>query len=274
MKQTAIRILFLFFTTLLNAQEKQGIINYSYIKSLHIGNKNGDEFNAQLLFNNNQSYFVTEKDSLEINFNHNEQIQNNQLGSEENSTNEIKTIGNSSFLTTHTGSQVFYDRKKDSIWSFLRNPKNMYIAEKRPDIKWIFTKETKKIGTLVCHSATTNFRGRQYTVWYTPEIPLPYGPWKFTGLPGLVLEAYDTDFFVYFYFKNIEYPLKKEIKINFIKESPDSEFLKWYTYDDYLKIAKLDIESDFEKMLIVAKDLGTFTPIKPEMNKRYIEIAE
>lgn len=265
---------FLSYSIFFFAQEKQGIINYGYIKSLHIGNKNGDEFNAQLLFNNNHSYFVTEKDSLETNFNHKEQIQNSQLGSEENNNNEIKTIGNSSFLTSVTGNQVFYDRKKDSIWSFLRNPKSMYIAEKKPDIKWIFTKESKKIGNYTCNKAITTFRGRDYTAWYTTAIPIPYGPWKLNGLPGLVLEAYDKDFFIYFYFKNIEYPSIKEIKINFIKESPESKFLKWYTYDDYLKIAKLDIESDYEKMLIVAKDLGTFTPIKPEINKRYIEIAE
>lgn len=43
-----------------------------------------------------------------------------------------------------------------------------------------------------CQMATTRFKGRQWTVWYTEDIPLDEGPWKLRGLPGLVLSAYDA----------------------------------------------------------------------------------
>ena len=43
-----------------------------------------------------------------------------------------------------------------------------------------------------CHKATTHFRGRDYVAWYTEEIPYPYGPYKFGGLPGLITCIYDT----------------------------------------------------------------------------------
>ena len=36
------------------------------------------------------------------------------------------------------------------------------------------------------------FRGRDYIAWYTEEIPYPYGPYKFSGLPGLITCIYDT----------------------------------------------------------------------------------
>ena len=44
-----------------------------------------------------------------------------------------------------------------------------------------------------CHRATTTFRGRSWTVWYTLDLPYSDGPWKFCGLPGLVLYAYDSE---------------------------------------------------------------------------------
>ena len=44
-----------------------------------------------------------------------------------------------------------------------------------------------------CHKATTTFRGRTWTVWYTLDLPYSDGPWKFCGLSGLVLYAYDSE---------------------------------------------------------------------------------
>ena len=42
-----------------------------------------------------------------------------------------------------------------------------------------------------CQKATTTFRGRNYTAWFAPEIPSNNGPWKFGGLPGLILKISD-----------------------------------------------------------------------------------
>ena len=58
-------------------------------------------------------------------------------------------------------------------------------------MEWKLNKETKNIGKFNCKKATCSFRGRNYTAWYTLEVPLPYGPWKLQGLPGVILEAYD-----------------------------------------------------------------------------------
>ncbi|MBQ8443140.1 MAG: GLPGLI family protein [Bacteroides sp.] len=44
-----------------------------------------------------------------------------------------------------------------------------------------------------CGKATTTFRGRTYEVWYTDEIAVDNGPWKFQGLPGLILYVKDTE---------------------------------------------------------------------------------
>lgn len=61
--------------------------------------------------------------------------------------------------------------------------------EDMPEMEWNLTDSTKSILGMTCYMATCSFRGRDYTVWFTPDIPVMAGPWKFSGLPGLILEA-------------------------------------------------------------------------------------
>ena len=58
---------------------------------------------------------------------------------------------------------------------------------------WKITDSVKTIIGYECFMATAEFRGRRWTAWFTPEIPIQDGPWKLCGLPGLILEAYDTN---------------------------------------------------------------------------------
>ena len=43
-----------------------------------------------------------------------------------------------------------------------------------------------------CHKATLTFGQRVYTAWYAPDIPIHYGPYKFEGLPGLIMQIEDS----------------------------------------------------------------------------------
>lgn len=62
--------------------------------------------------------------------------------------------------------------------------------EEMPNMNWtIVSENTDTILGYVCGKATCEFRGRTYTAWYAPDIPVDDGPWKFHGLPGLILKV-------------------------------------------------------------------------------------
>lgn len=70
---------------------------------------------------------------------------------------------------------------------------NGRYTEEWPQMKWQLTGEKKTILGYNCQKATCRFRGRDFTAWFTPEIPVKGGPWKFGGLPGCILKVYDSD---------------------------------------------------------------------------------
>jgi len=57
---------------------------------------------------------------------------------------------------------------------------------------WQISGITDTISSYSCQKATLNFRGRDYVAWFTTDIPVSGGPWKFSGLPGLILKIEDT----------------------------------------------------------------------------------
>ena len=58
-------------------------------------------------------------------------------------------------------------------------------------MKWKMLGKDSVIAGYPCQLAETNFRGRTWKAWFTLDIPIPNGPWKLGGLPGLILKATD-----------------------------------------------------------------------------------
>ena len=85
------------------------------------------------------------------------------------------------------------DKSKDSLKTKIGINNGTYIVcETIPVFKWeLESNEEKKIGDYICKKATTTFRGRNYIAWYTLDFTTYFGPWKFNGLPGLIMEVYD-----------------------------------------------------------------------------------
>jgi len=73
------------------------------------------------------------------------------------------------------------------------NSKNMKVID-RPQIKWqLIPGDTKEILGYACQKASANFAGRDYEAWFTTEIPVSDGPYKFGGLPGLIVQLHDSE---------------------------------------------------------------------------------
>ncbi len=71
-------------------------------------------------------------------------------------------------------------------------------------INWKILKDTMNFSGIHAQKATATFKGRNWAAWFAPDLPFAYGPWKLNGLPGLILEAYDTKNEVQFKFAGIE----------------------------------------------------------------------
>lgn len=61
------------------------------------------------------------------------------------------------------------------------------------NLNWNIAHDKKQILGYTCQKATLDFGGRQWTAYFTQEIPISDGPYKFHGLPGLILEIYSED---------------------------------------------------------------------------------
>ena len=68
---------------------------------------------------------------------------------------------------------------------------HLLYSEPLPAIDWELEEGGRTILGYACRRARCTFRGRSYEAWYAPEIAVSAGPWKFGGLPGLILAIRD-----------------------------------------------------------------------------------
>lgn len=86
--------------------------------------------------------------------------------------------------------------------------------EDLPAVKWNITNETATKVGYPCQKATTSYGGRAYEAWFTFQIPIQDGPYKFSGLPGLIVEMYDSEKHYYFTLAGLEKAASGEIAVS------------------------------------------------------------
>lgn len=120
-----------------------------------------------------------------------------------------------------------------------------YAVEQNVNLKWKLLNEFDEILDHKVQKASTEFGGRTWNAWFAKDIPIQDGPYKFHGLPGLILKIEDTDLSHRFILKGIknipspfQYPYRKD-ELNLTKIS----------YETYIK-AYLQYRADPTAQLI------------------------
>lgn len=74
----------------------------------------------------------------------------------------------------------------------LKPDQYLYYIETKDIFSWDIKQDTATIANMMCQKAELDFGGRHWVAWFTMEIPISDGPYKFCGLPGLILSIYDS----------------------------------------------------------------------------------
>ena len=93
-------------------------------------------------------------------------------------------------------SSIDYIVEKDLIKNITyfktRLGRDQYTYEEDRKMDWKILPETVKIGEYEAQKAETTFAGRKWYAWFTQDIPFQDGPYKFKGLPGLIIKVEDA----------------------------------------------------------------------------------
>lgn len=162
--------------------------------------------------------------------------------------------------------KILTERMYENI--FLK--KHYAIKEDFPTMKWKILDEEKKINNYLCKKAQITFRGRFYTAWYTEKIPISSGPWKFNGLPGLILSISDKEGIYKWELKSIIYPYKGK-EIDFKKIIINDSKFKLISYKDF---DTKRIKAINEKIATIKARSDNRTDNKPSFSYSYSTFLE
>lgn len=126
----------------------------------------------------------------------------------------------------------FSERMLNSVFGYNEEPK----------FNWKISNDKQKIGEYEAQKATTEFGGRKWTAWFTESIPFPDGPYKFSGLPGLIVKIEDAE-------KNFSWVLTANKPLKEFEELSYSEKLsaQFGARNDVTIINRDKFESSFEE---------------------------
>lgn len=108
---------------------------------------------------------------------------------------DVKNKENNQSISHYsTKTDQVVERKPESFQNrWYRDFFDYFVVKTNDEMKWQVIPETKEYNGYKLQKATTAFGGRNWTAWFSNEINIKEGPYKFRGLPGLIFILEDTD---------------------------------------------------------------------------------
>jgi len=180
-----------FFTTTLFSQKENPVTNKIIYSFSHIKDTN----RTDIVTNEDMILFISEDKS---------KYQSFTLHILDSINNENLKKTGKLFVSKGTREQIITDFNKNIQYSVIPWLDDTLLIKNDLDtINWILKDSSKSIEGFQCMKAEGFCKGRIYIAWFCPEIAIPAGPWKLSGLPGLILEAYDLKKSINFIFKSL-----------------------------------------------------------------------
>lgn len=149
---------------------------------------------------------------------------------EKNSTEKNLVFVNNDDIST-----LFYTNDTISITRIPLYKSELIYDDDGQNLEMNFTGNTKKINDYNCQEVKIDLNGRKYSIWFTPDVQTNIAPFRFNGLPGLVIELYEET-------------NKIKLTLNSVKKSINTDTFD--KYKNYILSKKVLTYGDYEKKVI------------------------
>lgn len=190
MKNSLLLLLAFFQFLFLQAQN----LKIEYVITLNKNNVlgNGKQFYTLLVKNQQSTYFNDPEKDLE-----GLKYKQNMFDKKIKPDGSISVSLSDNYTAVISKDNFYKDYEKDSLVynDFFPPIKKVIVSEKISNLfAWkIIPKSDTNILNYKCKRASTEFRGRKYVAYFSQELGIMGGPWKFDGLPGVILYVYSED---------------------------------------------------------------------------------
>lgn len=134
-----------------------------------------------LFLNDKESFFISEKS-----------FARDSIGFKEGA--QIYDLNKLMKYRTYFDDRILYNSNNKDETSLLKYNSNYFsFTNYNAQLNWILTKNNLIINNIECNSATLEYFGRKWEAFYSKNNPFSYGPFKFHGLPGLIISIKDSD---------------------------------------------------------------------------------
>ncbi len=137
----------------------------------------------------------------------------------------------------------------------------------KSEFEWEICDSTKNINGYESYMAKCSYHGREWTVWFTPEIPFSDGPWAFCGLPGLILSAQDKEGL--FSFNMIGFSANQDLKTDWTGDGKETDRLAFLKKKyQYLKNLNSTFNAEMGMNIQDRNDTRYLDGLEPDFRKQ------